>query len=135
MKLMVSNQTPMPESFDNDDYVKYLSDSIIDIYNSHPVPTLVLFNSLQLIESVYHNILINNKVPHIFASGISGSQEKIIRKFQETKNPVILGANGFWEGIDFPNNYLKSVIITRLPFAAPSNPIAKARSSYLRKEK
>lgn len=135
MKLMVSNQTPMPESFDNDDYVKYLSDSIIDIYNSHPVPTLVLFNSLQLIESVYHNILINNKVPHIFASGISGSQEKIIRKFQETKNPVILGANGFWEGIDFQNNYLKSVIITRLPFAAPSNPIAKARSSYLRKEK
>ncbi|WP_395318421.1 helicase C-terminal domain-containing protein [Fructilactobacillus frigidiflavus] len=134
-QLLISTQTPMPEDVHNDAYVQYLADSVLDIYNSYPVPTLVLFNSLKLIEAVYQNICSREKHPYVLGSGISGSQDKIIRKFQETKNPIILGAKGFWEGVDFPDNYLKSVIIPRLPFAAPNNPLTKARTTYLRKEK
>lgn len=134
-QLLISNQTPMPENVNNEAYVQYLADSIVDIYNSYPVPTLVLFNSLELIEAVYQNICNREQHPYILASGISGTQDKISKKFQETDNPIILGAKGFWEGVDFPDNYLKSVIIPRLPFAAPNSPLAKARTSYLRKEK
>ncbi|WP_429970928.1 helicase C-terminal domain-containing protein [Fructilactobacillus sp. Tb1] len=133
--LMVSKNTPMPAAVENQEYVQFVADSIIDIYNSNPVPTLVLFNSLKLINAVYEHITNRKEYLPIFASGISGSQEKITKKFMEGNNPIILGAKGFWEGVDFPNNYLKSVIIPRLPFAAPNSPLAKARTSYLRNEK
>ncbi|WP_413627294.1 helicase C-terminal domain-containing protein [Fructilactobacillus vespulae] len=132
LNLMISKQTPTPMVYEDDKYVEYLANSIREIYNSSAVPTLVLFNSLKLIEKVYEKITNFDNHPFVLASGISGSQDKIIKRFNEAESAIILGASGFWEGVDFEPDKLKSVIIPRIPFAAPNNPLVKARSSFLR---
>ena len=65
----------------------------------------------------------------VLAQGIDGSPQQLIRRFNENPNSVILGTNSFWEGVDFERNNLKLLIITRLPFQVPTDPIVQARSS------
>ena len=65
----------------------------------------------------------------VLAQGIDGSPQQLIRRFNENPNSVILGTNSFWEGVDFERNNLKLLIITRLPFQVPTDPIVQARGS------
>ena len=65
----------------------------------------------------------------VLAQGIDGSHQQLIRRFNENPNSVILGTNSILEGVDFERNNLKLLIITRLPFQVPTDPIVQARSS------
>ncbi|POH07669.1 helicase C-terminal domain-containing protein [Fructilactobacillus lindneri] len=134
-QIVISKETPTPENYENDEYVNYLANSIQKLFEESPQPTLVLFNSMNLIKAVYERLNGNDNSYAVLASGISGGQEKIIKRFEANPNSIILGSNAFWEGIDFPKHYLKSIIIPRIPFPAPNNPIVKARASYLKKKK
>ncbi|USS89915.1 helicase C-terminal domain-containing protein [Fructilactobacillus cliffordii] len=134
VQLMIAENTPMPAVVENEEYVAFVANSIQKIYHAQPVPTLVLFNSLELIQAVYAKLHDQAGIGMVLAAGISGSQSKIIRRSEGKKAPIILGANGFWEGVDFPPNYLKSIIIPRIPFAAPDSPLMRARAHYLKQQ-
>ena len=56
-------------------------------------------------------------------------RDDMLKKFREHGNAVLLGTKSFWEGVDFERNNLKLLIITRLPFQVPTDPIVQARSS------
>ncbi|USS87521.1 exonuclease domain-containing protein [Fructilactobacillus hinvesii] len=134
VQLMITEQTPMPAGVENEEYVAFVANSIQKIYHAQPVPTLVLFNSLELIQAVYSKLRSQPGIGMLLAAGISGSQSKILRRAEGKKAPIILGANGFWEGVDFPAHYLKSIIIPRIPFSAPDSPLMQARSNYLKQQ-
>ena len=57
---------------------------------------------------------------------------ELIRRFREHGNAVLLGSQTFWEGVDVRGAALEVVIIDRLPFAAPSDPVLQARLQALR---
>lgn len=57
---------------------------------------------------------------------------RMLDKFKRAKAGVILGAESFWQGVDVPGQALENVIITKLPFAVPTQPLIKARIDAIR---
>ncbi len=66
----------------------------------------------------------------ILVQGTSAKRE-LLKQFQETKNCVLLGTQSFWEGVDVKGQSLRLVIIDKLPFASPADPLVRARSKAL----
>jgi len=63
-----------------------------------------------------------------------GSRSELLVRFRELGNAVLLGSSSFWEGVDVPGNALSLVIIDKLPFAPPDDPLLAARLDRLRAE-
>jgi ATP-dependent DNA helicase DinG len=54
-------------------------------------------------------------------------REQLLREFREHGDAVLLGTASFWEGVDVPGSALRLVVIDRLPFASPEDPLTRAR--------
>ncbi|MBN1494369.1 DEAD/DEAH box helicase [Candidatus Peregrinibacteria bacterium] len=97
---------------------------------------LVLFTSKKAIEATYLKLapVLKEKGITILAQNMSGGRGKIIELFkQDPENSIIFGTNSFWEGIDIKGKALNYVIIQKLPFDPPDDPIHKARSELYAK--
>jgi ATP-dependent DNA helicase DinG len=66
----------------------------------------------------------------ILVQGAAAKRE-LLKQFQETKNCVLLGTQSFWEGVDVKGQSLRLVIIDKLPFVSPADPLVRARSKAL----
>jgi ATP-dependent DNA helicase DinG len=62
----------------------------------------------------------------------TASRDQLLRTFREAGNAVLLGTGSFWEGVDVKGAALSVVIIDKLPFAAPDDPLLKARLAAIR---
>ncbi|KRM97505.1 ATP-dependent helicase DinG [Liquorilactobacillus aquaticus DSM 21051] len=112
-----------------DNYIEYLAETLKKIIMDSERQTLVLFNSLAMIEKVYH-LLSESGITlqrEILAQGVTGSNEKIMKRFKLSKKAILLGAGTFWEGIDLPKDRLELLVITRLPFQAPDTLINRVK--------
>jgi ATP-dependent DNA helicase DinG len=67
----------------------------------------------------------------LFVQG-DGARDQLLRRFREAGNAVLLGTGSFWEGVDVKGAALSVVIIDKLPFAAPDDPLLKARLEAIR---
>ena len=56
-----------------------------------------------------------------------GSRSELLTRFRELGNAVLLGSQSFWEGVDVPGDALSVVVIDKLPFAPPDDPLLAAR--------
>jgi len=63
----------------------------------------------------------------------SAPRAELIERFRQLGNAVLLGTSSFWEGVDVRGDALSCVIIDKLPFAAPSDPILQARVDALKR--
>lgn len=63
-----------------------------------------------------------------------GSRSAILEKFRELKNAILIGSQSFWEGIDVRGDALSLVIIDKLPFAPPDDPVLSARIEKINQE-
>jgi len=61
----------------------------------------------------------------------ASSRQRLLREYREASKAVLLGTRSFWEGIDLPGDELRCLLIVRLPFAVPSDPLVAARTSEL----
>ena len=55
----------------------------------------------------------------------------MVKKYLEHSNSILIGTSSFWEGVDFQHGSLKALIIPRLPFNVPTDPIFAARSELV----
>ncbi len=62
-----------------------------------------------------------------------GPRESLLARFRELGNAVLLGTASFWEGVDVRGHALALVVIDKLPFAAPDDPLLKARLEGIRR--
>ncbi len=63
----------------------------------------------------------------VLTQGIDGSRRALLERFAAGR-AVLLGTQSFWEGIDLPGEILECVVIARLPFAVPDDPLVQGRS-------
>jgi DNA polymerase-3 subunit epsilon/ATP-dependent DNA helicase DinG len=68
----------------------------------------------------------------VVAQGLDGTRRQLLASFVENPRTVLLGTSTFWEGIDVPGDALQCVIIAKLPFAVPTDPLVRARTAELR---
>ncbi|MGH8213703.1 MAG: ATP-dependent DNA helicase, partial [Rhodanobacteraceae bacterium] len=61
----------------------------------------------------------------------SAPRHRLLTEFRESGNGVLLGAASFWEGVDVAGEALSCVVIDKLPFAAPDDPVLQARMEAL----
>src|SRR3954465_6871417 len=66
----------------------------------------------------------------VFVQG-EAPRERLLKEFREDGNGVLLGTTSFWEGVDVKGDALRLVIIEKLPFASPDDPLVKARIEHL----
>jgi len=59
----------------------------------------------------------------------TSSRLRLLREYTESDNAILLGTRTFWEGIDLPGDQLSCLLIARLPFSVPTDPLVAARSA------
>ncbi|MHB1638971.1 MAG: helicase C-terminal domain-containing protein [Candidatus Dormibacteria bacterium] len=95
--------------------------------------TLVLFTGYQALREVHQQLRgrLQNKGIVVLGQGLDGTRNQLLRNFRQHGRTVLLGTNSFWEGIDLPGDILQCVVIDKLPFPVPTDPIFQARSRGL----
>jgi ATP-dependent DNA helicase DinG len=63
-----------------------------------------------------------------------GSRSELLKQFRADGNAILLGTGSFWQGVDVRGRALRLVMIDKLPFAVPSDPLVQARAEAIRKE-
>jgi ATP-dependent DNA helicase DinG len=63
-----------------------------------------------------------------------GSRSELLNQFRADGNAILLGTGSFWQGVDVRGRALRLVMIDKLPFAVPSDPLVQARAEAIRKE-
>jgi ATP-dependent DNA helicase DinG len=58
----------------------------------------------------------------------------LLRRFREAENAILLGTDSFWEGVDVPGRALRALVINKLPFKVPTEPLTAARLERLAEE-
>jgi Rad3-related DNA helicase len=95
--------------------------------------TLVLFTSHLQLQEVAERLRVRTTGSHltVLAQNLDGTRRQLLSQFQENPRSILLGSSSFWEGIDVPGDALSCVVIVRLPFRVPSDPLQLARSANL----
>lgn len=93
----------------------------------------VLFTSYDLLVKTYstvrHPLLEMGLMP--MRQG-EVSRHMLLSRFRKEKNAVLFGTDSFWEGVDVQGKDLEMVVLTRLPFRVPTEPIHQARAEYIK---
>lgn len=118
---------PPPEVLS--DYFDLLSEEIRALVETSHGGALVLFTSNYYLNQVKTRLRESTDIP-IFSQLEDGAQDALA-KFRNDKESVLLGSQSFWQGIDVAGDGLRLLIITKLLFTPPDDPIFKARSDRL----
>lgn len=121
-----------------------LADNYIDCYIQQVIPVLescqgqafLLFTSFNAMHITYEKLIEqfsgNNKFTVLMQG--QASKSSLLERFKSESNAILLATASFWEGIDVKGSDLHCVIIDKLPFASPSDPLLQAKINYLRKK-
>ncbi len=93
--------------------------------------TFVLFTSYRMLDMANTILRRDLKDCNILRQG-DAPRYKLLEKFKAGEHSVLLGTNTFWQGIDVPGRALECVIIAKLPFTVPDDPIIEAKMELLR---
>lgn len=118
------------------EYAKFQSEAaeltaeIIEILKGR---TFVLFTSYKSLE--YASRLLSERLEgiQIIKQGET-PRRQMLKNFKANENTVLLGVNTFWQGIDIPGRALECVIIFKLPFTVPDDPVIEARMEHIAKQ-
>ena len=120
---------PDPRS---DRYTEQLLDHAVPVIKASAGRAFFLFTSYRALN------LIAGRLPAMidFPILVQGEapRSELLRRFRELGNAVLLGTSSFWEGVDVQGEALSCVIIDKLPFAAPDDPVLKARAEAMERQ-
>lgn len=104
-------------------------DEVIKILNATEGRAFVLSTSLAGMQSLYENVFTEIDYP-CFVQG-SAAKGQLLKRFRETPNAVLFATSSFWQGVDVRGEQLSCVIVDKLPFAVPTDPLVAARQRYI----
>lgn len=120
----------IPEPSDFNGHQRAVEAAIADVAKASGGRMLALFTSyaqLQRTSSKLSPILAQADI-QVYEQGEGASANTLLETFRNTERAVLLGTRAFWEGVDVPGDALSVLMIVKLPFDVPSDPIVAARS-------
>jgi ATP-dependent DNA helicase DinG len=111
------------------DFVPQATERIRRILELSRGRAFCLFTSHAQMREVHDRLLTQIAFP-MFLQG-AAPRHVLLQQFRETPNAVLFGTSSFWQGIDVQGEQLSCVIVDKLPFSVPSDPILKARTDAI----
>jgi DNA polymerase-3 subunit epsilon/ATP-dependent DNA helicase DinG len=110
-------------------YQHVIGESIAELCKATEGRTLVLFTAHASLRATHAAIQGELEAQDILVlgQGIDGSPKQLLRMLKGNPRSVLLGTAALWEGIDVVGETLSTVVITKLPFSVPTDPIVSAR--------
>ncbi|HQW50990.1 MAG TPA: helicase C-terminal domain-containing protein, partial [Tepidiformaceae bacterium] len=112
------------------DYLDAVARAVVELTLASEGRALALFTSNAALRRVAELVKADLDAHGILAlaQGVDGSPRKLTEQLRSNPRTLVLGTASFWEGIDIRGDALSMLIIARLPFGVPSDPVFKARS-------
>ncbi len=131
MLFAVPNDAPLP---DNIQFQQYVEMALPRLIQAAAGRTLVLFTSYESLKSAHRTVVASMR-------GFSGrimkqgddDNAKLLDAFKKENESVLFATDSFWQGIDIPGESLSQVIIVKLPFTVPNDPVFVARAEAIEK--
>ncbi|MDR2486118.1 MAG: ATP-dependent DNA helicase DinG [Treponema sp.] len=130
--LAIPQDAPLP---DQGNYRAFVDRAAVTLALSAGGSALILFTSYDALRSAY-----NAAFPILHEQGIrclkqgDDDRSRLLQAFLQDEKSVLFATDSFWEGIDAPGNTLRIVILCRLPFKAPNEPVFEARCETIEKQ-
>ena len=120
----------IPEPSDYRGHQQYINQGLISLCKATGGRTLVLFTSYSQLQKTAQAITgpLAQEGIIVYEQGSGPSPHTLLTSFRNADQAVLLGTRAFWEGIDIPGPDLSVLVIAKLPFQVPSDPIVAARS-------
>ncbi|MCG6918671.1 MAG: ATP-dependent DNA helicase [Deltaproteobacteria bacterium] len=120
---------PLPDS---PGFIPALTNEVAAILEETGGRAFILFTSHRNLRAVHSRLSQANRFPLL----VQGEQPKatLLKRFREDTSSVLLGTASFWQGVDMPGETLSCVIIDKLPFAPPDDPLVAARLEKIAEE-
>jgi len=133
--LLSDSRLPDPAVTSETAYNLALKESLTQILEACGGKTLVLFTSHKQLKAMYEETagFLSERGLEVFADGINGNRHSLLEELRNNDQAIVFGASTFWEGIDLPGPALTSLVIIRLPFAPPDQPLTAARTEFIKK--
>jgi ATP-dependent DNA helicase DinG len=126
--LYVPQHLPEPRS---PAFPKAAAEEVARILEHSRGRAFVLFTSYQQMRLVYEEVSFETEYPTLLQG--TGPRTALLEEFRSTPHAVLFATSSFWQGVDVPGEQLSCVIIDKLPFAVPNDPVVNARIESIRR--
>jgi len=127
--LYVPQQLPDPR---DGDFARRATEEVVRVLRFSRGRAFVLFTSHQQMRVVHDLVSFEIEYPTLLQG--TGPRSALLEEFRSTPNCVLFATASFWQGVDVPGEQLSCVIIDKLPFAVPNDPVVEARIRAIREE-
>ena len=119
--------------YDDPAYDQALADLVADVAVRLRGRVLVLFTGYSPLKRVH--ALLQSRMTNVgiavLGQGLDGTRRQVLASFLSNPQTVLLGTSTFWEGVDVPGDALSCVVIAKLPFPVPTDPLVQARAQLV----
>jgi len=105
-----------------------VADLLVELAGCADGGTLVLFTSRSALDAVFKLVRdpLTARGKLVLAQGHGGGASALLDRFAKSVDSVLLATSSFWEGVDVPGRSLEQLVIAKLPFPVPSDPVVEA---------
>jgi ATP-dependent DNA helicase DinG len=107
------------------------AEEVVEILAHSRGRAFVLFTSYQQMRMVHDKVSLEIEFPTLLQG--TAPRHALLKEFQSTPHAVLFATSSFWQGVDVPGEQLSCVIIDKLPFAVPNDPVVNARIESVRR--
>lgn len=134
LMLLTPHDAPLPVREKEEEYVQYMCETVFSAVLSTGGGALVLFTSYAMLQTVSERLR-----SRFDEEGLNllcqrdADRFSLLNRFIADKDSTLFATSSFWEGVDAPGDTLRMVIMVKLPFSVPTDPVFKARCDDLDK--
>ena len=132
--LYVPQQMPEPQ---HPEYLEAVLQAALPVLEASQGHAFMLCTTLRAVDQLASRLqeeLAHRKLDYPLLVQGSESRDVLLERFRQTPHAILVGSHSFWEGVDVPGDALSLVIIDKLPFAPPDDPVLAARLRKLEAE-
>ncbi|WP_088102178.1 ATP-dependent DNA helicase DinG [Halalkalibacter urbisdiaboli] len=137
VRLLIPTDIPAIKEVSDEEFAADVAIKVWRIAEETKGKTLVLFTSYEMLKLVYKHVkdLSENESLQLIGQGMtSGSRAKLMKSFKQADSAILFGTSSFWEGVDLPGDELHQLVIVRLPFSPPDQPLLQAQLERAKEE-